>query len=160
MIQWRRLRRVAYAVLILVAASPFEGVARPNHCKWLPITFDRNSSLIMAGNFAVTLKGPDAESAPQIWEGPIEIRDRKSDKTCTLSIKGLIDRPLSATNDHLLVLVTSSGSNFILTTLDLLHCTVANVTRKLTGPITFQNGQVLAHGQPVPDFACGAVSPK
>lgn len=123
-------------------------------CQLTPIQFDQRTSTVTTGEFAIHFEQPDSPLSPTVWDGPINIRNRKTDAVCTVQMSGLIDRPLVAFDDRFLVLATFSGSNFRIETVNLSQCTTNFLSDKLTGPVTFTDGRVLANGQPVKGFQC------
>jgi hypothetical protein len=128
---------------LLAATSAF---ARAAGCDYSPMTFDATSSRVVVGSYTVTLSNPDSTAAPTVWEGPLIIEDGQSGKTCTVDQDGLVDHPLFSFDHRFLVVVTKSGSNFRTVTVDLQECRVTGASAKMTGPITFDNGQVVVAG--------------
>lgn len=153
----RLLIAEALLALFFLAAVSSGTEASPARCLSSALSFDASSSTIKTGNFIVILEGADDAKPPDLWEGPVKIESGTGAPSCSVDVpNGLINKPLFAMNDHFIVFVTSSGSNFSLTTIDLQQCKIAAITHNLTGPITYDKERVLANGNPVSDFICRA----
>jgi hypothetical protein len=140
--------------IVLLWVISIVGVAEAAICRMTPMSFDRQDSTISVGSFQVHLEGGDSNVNPTVWEGPIAVKRNDSGQKCALDLDQLIDRPFAAYANHILVVVTTSGSNFRLITIDLKNCNILNTTANLSGPIMLRNGRPLADGRAIAGFPC------
>jgi hypothetical protein len=138
----------------LLACSALALATLPTTCRLSPMQFDRSTSLVSVGEYTVQFGQPDSTISPRTWEGPVRIHNRQSNADCEVLTAGLIDRPLLYFDDRYLALVTFSGSNYSVETIDLAACAESNSSQKVAGPITFRDGRVLANGTPIRELAC------
>ncbi len=141
-------------VVLACLLSATAAFARAPGCQYSPMTFDAASSRVVVDAYTVTISNPDSATAPTIWEGPLIIQNRQSGKICTVNQGGLVHRPLFSFDHRFLVVVTTSGSNFRTVAVDLQECKVTGASAKMTGPITFDGGQVLVAGGVAEALGC------
>src|SRR4051812_28799666 len=151
--------RKSSIILAALFAATQAMVAHAGECQAVVLQRGSDLSTFIADIYLIHLENPDNAMMPTMWEGPVKIQNLKTKSNCLVNPVDLIDYPIAAFQDNLLVLAAFSGSNVRVLTLDLARCTVRHRSLPMTGPITLDGGIIRAANRPVLDIPCGRVAP-
>lgn len=150
-------RRLWNLCIASLASLTIVWTASAAECPILRLLATADPSVFVAGPYRVRFQNPDDASAPTAWEGPVTVEEVTGAPRCTIQQHELIEKPIAAFQNGILVLATMSGSNVRAVSLDIVSCRVRHTSTSMTGPLAITNGWITAAGRPISGLPCDRI---